>query len=206
MIMLGIKDVDIDEKQIYAGLGKLADSGWILIDTAGYISINPLLSDTIFEKLQPNLASTSIKEFITPILKPVKDIRNLYLEQIVALKPFVDQLMKRATSSINIDWDVLNELREYYIAVFDIPKVKMLTEIMEGEFSKYNNQFKPDFVENAIYRQGIRRFNLEDFGEAHKHFDRALNLLEQKLITIEKDIARISAYEGSWYFTAKCNK
>lgn len=196
-LMLGIKDVAIDEKQIHAGLGKLVDSGWILVDTAGYISINPLLSDTIFEKLQPNLASMSIKEFITPILKPVKDIRNLYLEQIVALKPFIDQLMKRVTSSINIDWDVLNELREYYIAVFDIPKVKMLTEIMEGEFNKYNNQFKPDFVENAIYRQGISRFNLEDFAEAHKHFDRALNLLEQKLITIEKDIARISAYEGS---------
>lgn len=196
-LMLGIKEVSLDEKQIYAGLGKLADSGWILIDTAGYISINPLLSDTIFEKLKPNMASSYIKEFMAPILKPIKDIRNLYLEQIVALKPFIEQMMKRVTSSSKIDLDVLNELREYYIAVFDTPKVKILSEIMESEYSKYNDQFKTDYVENAIYRQGISRFNLEDFAEAHKHFDRALNLLEEKLIIIEKDIARISAYEGS---------
>lgn len=196
-LMLGIKEVNLDEKQIYMGLDKLVDSGWILIDAAGYISINPLLSDTMFEKLQPNMASSAIKDFIAPILKPIKDIRNLYLEQIVSLKPFVEQMMKRVSSSSKIDLDVLNELREYYIAVFDTPKVKILSEIMESEYSKYNDQFKTDYVENAIYRQGISRFNLEDFSEAHKHFDRALQLLEQKLLTIEKDIARISAYEGT---------
>lgn len=196
-LILGIKEVNLDEKQIRVGLDKLVDSGWILIDTAGYISVNPLLSDTLFEKLQPNMVSTRIKEFVAPILKPIADIRNLYLEQIVALKPFIEQLMKRVTSSTNIDWDMLNELREYYIAVYDTQKVKMLTEIMEGEYRKYSQQFKPDVLENAIYRHGISRFNLEDFSEAHKHFDRALQMLEQKLLTIEKDIARISAYEGT---------
>lgn len=196
-LFIGISGTKITEDQIEANLCRLSDAGWMLIDSAGYISINPLLSDTIFEKLQPDLSLPLFKEFIGPILKPIKEIRNLYLSQVIALKPFVDILTKRAGTGVAIDWEILNELREYYIAVYDIPRVKVLTELMENEFAKYDQNFKPDFVENAIYRQGISRFNLEDFSEAHKCFDRALNMLERKKMIVEKDIARISAYEGA---------
>lgn len=196
-LFTGINEYGINDQQVEENLRKLSDKGWIQIDEAGYISISPLLSDTVFEKIQPNLSTSSFKDFITPILKPIKEIRNLYLSQIVALKPFVDLLTKRVIDSTDVDWDIINELREYYIAVYDLEKVKILTDIMESEFAKYNQRFKPDFVENAIYRQGISRFNLEDFSEAHKYFDRALEMLEKKKLIIQKDIARISAYEGA---------
>ena len=195
-LVKGIKSTNIAKEHIEEGLNRLEDSGWIMLDS-GNVSINPLLSDTLFEKLQPDLSSPEMVEFFMPILEPIKNIRDLFLGQIVALKPFVEHLTKRINSSKAVDLIVLNEVREYYIATYDVQNVKLITDIMEREFHKYNQQFKPDFVENTIFRQGISRFNLEDFAEAHSYFSRALSMLEQKKSLVEKTIAKICAYEGT---------
>ena len=45
-------------------IDKFESSGWISLDDLGTISINPLLSDTIFEKTKPNMTSKRIVDFI----------------------------------------------------------------------------------------------------------------------------------------------
>lgn len=195
-LLLGVKNIPFGENDIELAIEKLVGAGWMNIDDVGYISINPLLSDTIFEKIHPDLSSPFIVGFLQPLLKPIKEIRELYLPQIVALEPFVDHLMNRIAVRKTCDLDILNELREYYIAIYDVRKVEFITEIMELEFKQYSER-NVNIIENTIYRQGISRFDLEDFRDAHKFFSRALEMLEKKIILIEKDIARICAYEGS---------
>ena len=195
-LLLGVKNIPFGETDIELAIGKLMSAGWMNVDDMGYISINPLLSDTIYEKIRPDMSSPFIVGFLEPLLRPIKEIRELYLSQIVALEPFVDHLMNRVSISKSCDLDILNELREYYIAIYDVQKVEFLTEIMEVEFNKYIGK-NVNIIENAIYRQGISRFNLEDFQDAHKNFARSLEMLDQKIVLIEKDIARICAYEGS---------
>ncbi len=187
----------LDENRIDSVLEKLEDAGWMNIDNMGYISINPLLSDTIFEKTHPDMTSETIVNFVEPILKPTRQIRDLYLAQVIALEPFVEHLTKRAESCDACNLDILNDIREYYIAVYDVPNIELVTHLMEKEFARYELNMNVDLVENAIYRQGISRFNFEDFKGAHIHFSRSLEMLDNKMITIEKDIARICAYEGS---------
>ena len=189
-------DTEKDENNILEALEKLQSTGWISIDDMGFITMNPLLSDTIFEKTNPDLTSDTIVKFISPILKPTREIRELFLSQIIALEPFVDHLAKRAESAGKCDLIILNDIREYYIAVYNVPQIETITKLMEQEFLKYKNK-DSNIIENAIYRQGISRFNLEDFNEAHKFFSRALKMLDSKKTSIEKMIARISAYEGS---------
>ena len=177
-------------------IDKFESSGWISLDDLGTISINPLLSDTIFEKTKPDMTSKRIVDFITPILNPVREIRELLISQVISMEPFVNHLTKRIECCEKCDLNILNDIREYYIATYDIQKIDILTEIMEREFSKYN-KIKSDTIENAIYREGISRFNLEDYNEAHKHFSRALKLLDEKKNNLAKDIAKISAYEAT---------
>lgn len=66
---------------------------------------------------------------------------------------------------------------------------------MEQEYKKYSDKGSVISIESVIFRQGISRFNLENFGEAHISFSRALEMLYHKKRLIEKDIAKISAYE-----------
>lgn len=181
---------------IEESIEKLEASGWMSIDNMGFVSMNPLLSDIIFEKTHPDMTSKIIVDFIAPILKPTQEIRELFLTQIIALEPFVEHLTKRAESAKSCDLGILNDIREYYIAVYNIPKIELVTMLMEREFERHTLS-KTNIVENAIYRQGISRFNLEDFSEAHMHFLRALDMLSRKKNDIEKIIARISAYEGA---------
>ncbi len=195
-LLLGVKNIPFRENDIELAIDKLLGAGWMNIDDMGYISINPLLSDTIYEKMHPDMSSPLIVGFIEPLLEPIKDIRELYLSQVVALEPFVDHLMNRVSVSKSCDLDILNKLREYYMAIYDVQKVEFITEIMEAEFNQHINK-EVNIIENAIYRHGISRFNLEDFQDAHKNFERSLEMLEQKIVLIEKDIARICAYEGS---------
>lgn len=195
-LLLGVKNIPFGEKDIELAIDRLVSAGWMNIDDMGYISINPLLSDTIYEKIRPDISSPVIVGFLKPLLSPIKEIRELYLSQIVALEPFVDHLLNRVSISKSCDLDILNELREYYIAIYDVQKVEFLTEIMEVEFNQYIGK-NVNVIENAIYRQGISRFNLEDFQNAHKNFARALEMLEKKMVLVEKDIARICAYAGS---------
>ena len=185
-----------EKSDILGTLEKLENTGWISVDNMGFITMNPLLSDTIFEKTNPDMMSDIIVGFISPILKPIREIRELYLSQIIALEPFVDHLAKRLVNVDKCDLTILNDIREYYIAVYNVPQIEAITKVMEQEFSKYKNQ-NSNIIENAIYRQGISRFNLEDFNEAHSSFTRALEMLDSKKASIEKMIARISAYEGS---------
>lgn len=187
---------DYDSACIDEGIGKLERVGWVSIDKRGLISMNALLSDTIFEKIQPDMTSSTIVKFVSPIVEPTKNIRELYISQVIALEPFIDHLIKRALSADKCDLSVLNGIREYYIAVYNIPKIDSVTELMEREFRRLTFE-ETNIVEEAIYRQGISRFNLEDFKEAHVHFARALEMLNNKKVDIERIIARISAYEGS---------
>jgi len=195
-LLCGKRENQKEEDLIDKIIDKLEKAGWMNIDNMGVISINPLLSDTIFEKTHPDLKSEFIVNFVNPILKPIKEIRELYLVQVIALEPFVEHLTKRVESAGTCDLEILNEIREYYIAVYNVPQIELVTELMEKEFSRYSLN-KTTLVENTIYRQGISRFNLEDFAEAHLHFSRALTMLDQKRSDIEKVIARISAYEGA---------
>lgn len=195
-LLSGVKNIPFEEAEIEEALDRLESAGWMGIDDMGYISINPLLSDTIFEKMHPDMSSAFIVDFLTPLLKPIKEIRELYLPQIVALEPFVEHLVNRISVGRSCNLDILNELREYYIAIYDVQKVALITEVMEAEFAKYAG-ITENIMENAVYRQGISRFNLEDFSEAHTSFSRALEMLEQKILLTEKDIARICAYEAA---------
>ena len=187
---------EINNENIEETLNVLESAGWMCIDDRDTISMNPLLSDTIFEKTRPDMTSENVVQFITPILEPTKESRELLLTQLFALEPFVDHLLKRILSTESCDLSVLNYVREYYIAVYNIPKIDTVSQLMEREFSRVNLD-KLNYVENTIFRQGISRFNLEDFGEAHKYFKRALDMLEKKRNSIDKEIAKISAYEGS---------
>lgn len=175
---------------------KLESAGWLSIDKNGCISMNSLLSDTIFERIHPDMTSDVIFRFVDPILKPIRDIRELFLPQVIALEPFVEHLAKRVVKSGPCHLNILDQIREYYIAVYNVEKIDLLTELMEREFDR-RNLYGVTSVEDAIYRQGISRFNLEDFSEAHKYFSRALDLLGQKEKKIKKAIARICSYEGS---------
>lgn len=187
----------LSEEQIDFVVEKLEDAGWMNIDDMGYISINPLLSDTIFEKTHPDMTSDVIVNFVKPIMEPTGQLRELYLSQVIALEPFVEHLTKRIASSELCNLDILNKIREYYIAVYDTPNIELLTRIMENAFERYESFDMGNLVENSIYRQGISRFNLEDFNGAHEQFSRSLEKYEIKKKTIEKAIARICAYEGS---------
>lgn len=186
----------VNESNIKEILGKLENEGWISVDDSGIISINPLLSDTIFEKTHPDMTSKDIVKFVSPILKPIREIRELYISQVIALEPFVEHLAKRVKDAKRCDLGILNDIREYYIAVYNVTKINLMTELMEQEFAR-QTLYQVNIVEEAIYRQGISRFNLEDFSEAHIHFSRALEMLDCKKIVIDKLIARISAYEGT---------
>ncbi len=176
---------------------KLEDAGWMNIDDLGYISINPLLSDTIFDKTHPDMTSDVIVNFVEPILKPTEDLRELYLAQVIALEPFVEHLKKRAMSSELCNLDILNRMREYYIAVYDTVNVELVTQLMEKAFKYYESFEVGNLIENSIFRQGISRFNLEDFEGAHIYFSKSIEKLENKMKAIEKLYARICAYEGS---------
>lgn len=187
----------LSEEAIDVIMGKLEDAGWMNIDDLGYISINPLLSDTIFDKTHPDMTSGVIVDFVKPILEPTGNLRELYLAQVIALEPFVEHLTKRAVSSELCNLDILNRIREYYIAVYDTANIELVTQLMEKAFKHYESFEIGNLIENSIYRQGISRFNLEDFEGAHIHFSRSLEKLEDKLKSIEKSIARICAYEGS---------
>ncbi len=193
----GIKDLPYEEREIKDAWDKLVSAGWLSVDDRGCVLINPLISDTIFENTHPDMSSRYIVEFVFPILKPIKDIRDLYLPQVVALKPFVEHLTRRIEASVACDIDILNELREYYIAVYDVEKVDRLTERMENEFEQYTTNRSRNTVENAIFRLGISRFNLEDFENAHESFSRALDMLDLKMKQNMADIAKICAYEAS---------
>ncbi len=185
------------EEHIDAILERLEAAGWMSIDDMGTISMNPLLSDTIFDKTKPDLTSETIVNFVKPILKPAGDLRELYLSQVIALEPFVEHLTKRAALSDLCNLDILNSLREYYIAVYDTENIELVTRLMEKAFKHYEAFDVGFLVENSIYRQGISRFNLEDFQGAHTHFSRSLARLEDKRKAIEKAAARICAYEGA---------
>lgn len=196
-LFLGITTISCQKNEFENAWNKLVAAGWMSVDHAGYISINPLLSDTLYEKTSPDMSSERIIEFLSPILKPIKEIRELYLSQVLALAPFVEHLTNRILESKSCDWEMLNELREYYIAIYDVEMVEKLTGLMENEFKYYIEKHGENVVENAIYRQGISRFNLEDFQEAHNNFSRALKMLEQRIVCTQKDIARICAYEAT---------
>lgn len=185
-----------DERQVVASLNELKNSGWINVDNMEIVTMNPLLSDTIYEKIRPDMTSDTIVNFISPILKPVREIRELFLSQIIALEPFVEHIAKRVENAEKCDLTILNDIREYYIAVYNVPKINKITELMDKEINRYT-VYNNNIAENAIYRQGISRFNLEDFSNAHSDFSRALDMLYDKKRNIEKIIAKISAYEGS---------
>lgn len=201
------KDTDKKEEtqshtpQIEQALKQLEDAKWIQMErdsgTDGdIISVNPLLSDTIFEKTQPDLNSEIIFDFIFPILKPIKTIRELYISQVIALEPYIDHFAKRAESAGTCNLEILNQIREYYIAIYNLPKIDHITSLMEREYLRYPLD-NVVVVERGIYRQGISRFNLEDFDEAHLHFSRALSLLDCKIKKIEELISTVCAYEGT---------
>lgn len=193
-----IKRTDVkNEDDINNAIEQLLDAGWFSVDSAGYISINPLISDTLFERTKPDMLSTNVISFLEPILSPIKEIRELFMPQVVALEPYVEHLYNRILLSKHCNLDILNEIREYYIATYDVEKIEKLNGLMKQEYNNYCNIGGAISIENVIFRQGISRFNFEDFQEAHKSFSKALEMLYQKKVLIEKDIAKISAYEGS---------
>lgn len=184
------------KEYVNESIAELEKAGWVNLDKGGFISINPLLSDTVFEKTRPDMTSSRIVKFLSPILQPIGDIREMFLSQVLALEPFVEHLTKRVKSSPNCDLSLLNSLREYYIAVYNLPKVAYITERMEREFNKYHLN-DTNLVENTIYSQGIVRFSLEDFQESHACFSRAIEMLDKKMIDVEITLAKICAYEGA---------
>lgn len=196
LLVSGCLSQKTSKEVLEAYLSELEEIGWLSFDNVNSILINPLLSDVLFEKTKPDMTSDCIVRFLNQILKPISDIREMYLSQIMAMKPFVDQLTKRVANVERCNLEILNFLREYYIAIYDVPNIGFLTDMMEREIKQILSN-KACTAETAIYRQGIGRFNMEDFNEAHIHFERALNMLNNKLCEVEKTIAMISAYEGS---------
>lgn len=185
------------EQDINDYIEQLSHNGWMSIDSAGFISVNPLISDTLFERTKPDLLSTNVIAFLEPILFPIKEIRELYMPQVVSLEPYIEQLYNRILLSEHCNINILNEVREYYIALYDVEKIEKLNLVMEQEYKNCYDKYSTITIENVIFRQGISRFNLENYSEAHNSFSRALNMLYSRKQLIEKDIAKISAYEGS---------
>lgn len=190
----------LQEDEIKVALEWLANAGWIVVDSSdetSTISITPLLSDTIFESTGRDLSSDRIVRFLSPILSPIDTIRELLMSQVVSLGTFVDHLLHRVLNADSRNLDILNQLREYYIALNDIEKIQIVSELMESEFNRRSIGQDITRVENAIFRQGISWFNLENFQSAHDHFSKALISLEEKQSAINKAVARIAAYDSS---------
>lgn len=196
-LLFGVKCLTFDDEEFERVWSKLKENGWIIEDNMEIITINPLLSDVVFEKTCSNMSEQLIVEFVMPLLTPIKTIRELYMSQIVALEPFVEHLTRRAEQCNDCDLKILNELREYYIAIYDLQRVEIVTQWMEREFKEYKELYEENVIERAKYRQGMSRFNMEDFVGAHDGFSQALTLYDEKLVRIKSQIAMICAYEGT---------
>lgn len=101
-----------NEKDINNSIEQLIDDAWINIDSAGFISVNPLISDTLFERTKPDMLSKNVVVFLEPILRPVKEIRKLYMPQDVALELYIGHMYNRILLSEHCNKNILNEVRE----------------------------------------------------------------------------------------------
>lgn len=196
-LLLDISGLTISNQEFDDAWKELEKYGWVSVDETEGIVINPLLSDTLLEELQPDFSNKAIVSFVMEILKPIRKFRDLCLSQVIELAPFVELLTRRANVCPDFSLDILNELREYYIGVYDLGEVDCLSSMIEEKYQQLISETSKNSAERMLYRHGISRFNLEDFSGAHEKFSRAIELINEKIIKSKKLLAVICSYEGT---------
>ena len=201
-----IRRVEIEKraKEIYVpiiepSIQELCEGGWVSISEQDLIFIKQDLSDVFFTNTRPDMTSKTIVFFVLKILAPISKIRELKWAEVEELRPFVEHLVKRVKESEKCALEILNSIREFYIwdyGDYNGPEFLLVDELLKREFKRFK-ETDPNAVENAKYRQGIHHFNLKDYERAWEYFDEAISDLDSKILTIEKEIAKICSYEAT---------
>ena len=182
---------------------ELRELGWIVDEENDFYSINPLLSDVIFDEYDPNFTDELIFKRIKRILKPIKskskliDYRDYSIDQINEIQPFIDHLYSRIKNSEKKDIALLDLFREFYTATYDMERVNEIYDIMVYEVEDNIKKLKGITKEDLIFRRGLSHFNLEDFADACEFLSEAQENLANEEHKLKKRIAKYLPYEAS---------
>ena len=194
------------EREIDAVLRDLEEENWFIKDENDCLVVSQMVSDVLYEKMKYSLYSSQTKRFIDPVLKVLDKILDCTYEKIHMVEPFVNQLSTRALYSdyyeINsknerdIRREILLNLRDYYIALYKPQSVDALVVLINKVIGESEANERLIEAEWALYREGVRYLNFEQFDKAGKCFSESIKRMDEKIQNIKKNLAIATAQYG----------
>ncbi len=194
------------EREIDAVLKDLEEENWFNRDENNCLVVSQMVSDVLYEKMKYSLYNSQTKRFIEPVLKVLSKILDCTYEKIHMVEPYVNQLSARALYSDyyeihskkerDIRREILLNLRDYYIALYKPQSIDALVVLINRVIGETETSERLIEAEWALYREGVRYLNFEQFDKADKCFSESVKKMEEKIHIIKKNLAIVTAQYG----------
>ena len=180
-----------------AVLERLEKEGWYeKDDTLDTIRVTPMISDSLFRTLEVSFQKKEVAGFTANLMGFAENARDREAEELYEIKPYMDMLTTRGLSTDSMDLLTFVKLRSFYLVIYEKDEIDKLTERIAKELKHVRESRIDGLCGRILYQEGIAYLNFEDYENAVRKFEEAMDYHQNRLFISRKAAAIVSAYYG----------